>query len=277
VQPFGSLSGPGFQTSNLSMALRPSVSDLVPGVAIAGPGEQSRATPFDFLSADVLTLQAGGLGLFARSGNVVSAAIDAGGWLQLGLPSGQRAYARIVVDLRTGAETWFDADWAAGRPASLRAVQMVKPGAGAGFGTLRQASRMWQSALTTDLSKFAIYLYQTGTGERVTVDLVTGTESRAPITSWDFSGDNVVQMRPAGSATRVRTWIPLLNGGGRTRFVMESEDIVNPDGTHVEIILPRVNYYVDTGAATPPPVAGSGRALEPDVRHQSAVRRVGQF
>jgi hypothetical protein len=106
---------------------------------------------------------------------------------------------------------------------------------------------------------------------------VTGTESRAPITSWDFSGDNVVQMRPAGSATRVRTWIPLLNGGGRTRFVMESEDIVNPDGTHVEIILPRVNNYVDTGAATPPPVAGSGRALEPDVRHQSAVRRVGQF
>jgi hypothetical protein len=142
VQPFGSLSGPGFQTSNLSMALRPSVSDLVPGVAIAGPGEQSGATPFDFLSAEVLTLQAGGLGLFARSGNVVSAAIDAGGWLQLGLPSGQRAYARIVVDLRTGAETWFDADWAAGRPASLRAVQMVKPGAGAGFGTLRQASRM---------------------------------------------------------------------------------------------------------------------------------------
>lgn len=253
VQDFGSLSDPGFVTNNLSMALRPSVADLVPGVALAGPSEVTRTTPFDFIAADVLTLQAGGLGQFARSGHVVSAAIDADGWLQLGLPGGQRGYARIAVNRRSGAETWLDADWVGGKPVAVRAVQMVKPAPGAGFGNLRQASRMWQSGVgSSDVSAFYIYLYQTGAGERVLVDLATGTESRTPITSWVFDGNNIVQTRPAGSSTRVRTWVPLLNGGARTNFVMESEDLVGTDGTHTTIIPPRVNFYTDTGPAVPP-------------------------
>lgn len=257
VEPFGALTDPGFSTNHLALNLRSSVTDLVPGVSLAGPSEEARDDS-GFPANDVFTFQAGGLGSFGSTGHVFSAAFDADNWLQIGLPSGQRGYTRISVDRRTGAETWLDADWAGGLPTTVWRRLMVKPAAGAGFGNLRQTSRMWQSGLSsTDLSTFSIYLYQTGNGERVTLDLMTGVESRTPIT-WVFNGANVEQTRVNSSFNRVRTWAPLANGGARAHFVMESENYVYPDGSTAVFIKPRVNFYTDKGAATPP-VASSRR------------------
>ena len=107
-----------------------------------------------------------------------------------------------------------------------------------------------QRALPNNPSVF-IYLYQGGTGERVSKDLATGTESRVPIT-WVFYGKDIVQTRFSGTVRRDRAWVPLRNIGGNIRFVMESETATLSDGTIQPIILPRVNFYVDTGKAVAP-------------------------
>jgi hypothetical protein len=250
IVPTGSLDVPYLATRQLPMSQRPSVDDLQPGVALAGPGEVARdGGP----AADVLTLQAGGQGIFATSGNVVSAAFSADRWLVLGLPAGERAYTRISVDHRTGAETWIDADWSGGQPTSVRPLLMVKPGPGAGFGDLRRTARVWESGLFIgSRTPSFVSLFQDGTGDRLLIDLDAGTESHTPIT-WVFSGTNIVQSRIAGTSTHVRHWKPLLNGGGRSHFVMEDEISVSSNGTVSVRFLPRVNFYVDNGAATPPP------------------------
>lgn len=251
TQPFGSLSDPGFQTNNVSMALRPPVSDLVPGASLAGPSEEARDDSGQ-LTADVITFQADGQVSFAATGHVYGGAFDADQWLQLALPSGPRAYARIAVDRRSGAERWLDADWADGRPARLQVTLMVKPVAGAGFGTVAQASRKWQSGVaTSDLTAFYIALFQDGTGDRISVDLGSGVESHSAISSWAFDGNSIVQKRGSG-VKYTRTWVPLANGGGRTRFVLESElAVVVQDGSQFVNIKPRVNVYSDTGPAAP--------------------------
>ncbi len=250
VVPFGALGDPGLATRHLALALRPAVSDLVPGVALAGLGELPRTGPCD--AVDVLTLQAGGLGLFAASGSVVPAAFDADQWLVLGLPAGERAYTRLSVDRRTGAEVWLDVDRAGGVPTVAYRRLIVKPVAGASFGTLRQASRMWQSGIsTTPTNSFVVHLYRDGSGERVFRDLVAGTETRSPLT-WTLGSGQIVQTRPLGTNTGVRTWVPLANNGGGATFVLESEVIVDPAGVATPLIAPRVNFYVDTGPATAP-------------------------
>jgi hypothetical protein len=253
VESFGALDDPGFATIHLAMALRPPVSDLIPGTSLAGPSEQPRATPSDLVAADILSFQDGILGRFEGTGDIVNAAFDGDQWLQLGLPSGARAYARIFVDRRTGAERWLDADWAHGRPITVRPAVMVKPSPGAGFGNQRQASRIWESGYFIGTQNpFYIDLYQNGQGERVLVDMGSGTESRTPIT-WRFDGIDIVQDRPSGSSRIVRTWKPLLNGGGRAHFAMEDEVQIAPDGSTSVRFPARVNYYVDNGPATPPP------------------------
>lgn len=253
VTPFGAPTDPGLATRHLALSLRPSVADLLPGVALAGPSEAPRDPATPFIAQDVLTLQAGGLGSFAASGHVVPAGFDADQWLVLAVAGGERAYARLFVDRLTGAETWLDVERSGGVPQVAYARLMVKPVAGASFGGLRRASRMWQSGLsTTPTSAFLIYLYQTGAGERVLVDTAAGTESRTPI-SWTFAGANIRQTRALGStSTGVRTWQPLANNGGRATFVIEDEVRVAADGTVLPFIAPRVNFYTDTGAATPP-------------------------
>jgi hypothetical protein len=249
VEPFGSLSGPGLATSHLAMNLRPSVADLLPGVALAGVSEEPRFD--DFPAVDVMTVQAGGLALFTASGSVLGLSV-VDGWQVLALPSGERAYARIFVDRKTGAETWLDADWAAGEPTSVRARLMVKPVAGASFGGVRQASREWESGLFIGSpSPFFIYLYTDRTGERVNVDTATGTETRSPIT-WQFSGANIVQRRTLGGGTGQRTWQPLRSGGGAT-FVIESEIVLTAGEPPYSQIKPRINFYNDMGPAAPLP------------------------
>lgn len=251
VVPVQTLADPGVATRHLDMALRPSIADLTPGVVLAGPSEDAARTPDQFIvSADVVTFGSGSLS-FAATGNVHPTSLVSG-WLVLGLPGHQRAYTRFAVDRRTGAETWVDADWAAGQPQRVFEVLMVKPAAGAGFGTVRQASKVWESGLFAGSNNpFFIHLYRDGSGERVAQDVAAGTETRTPLT-WAFSGSDIVQTRTLGGGTGTRRWVPLRNGAG-VRFVMESETQTLSDGTLVPFIAPRVNFYLDQGPATPPP------------------------
>jgi hypothetical protein len=249
VEPFGSLADPGFETLHLAMSLRPSIADLTPGTTIAGPSEDETSDIGQFPAADLMTVQAGSA-LFAATGNM-RPLTTADGWLVLGLDAGQRAYTRFSVDRRTGSEAWIAAAWAAGLPTRVVQTRMVKPDAAASFGTVRQASRMWESGLNLGTNTpFYYYLYRDGTGQRVFKDLAAGTESRSPLT-WAFNGPNIETYRSIGPNTGTRTWKPLRNSG-TTRFVMEDEVLLLPDGTPSPFIKPRVNFYVDTGAATPP-------------------------
>jgi hypothetical protein len=253
VTPFGSPDDEGSTLKRLAMASRPPVDDLVPGIRLVGFSED----PGDgdgFYAEDMVTLQAGGAALFRRSGHVLPAAFDADQWLVFTLPGGQqRAYTRVALDAKTGGETWLMADWVDGQAVRVEDKMLVKPLAGAGFGTVAAASRMWDSGMfIATRQPFFFYLYKNGTGERVRVDLDLGTESRTPITAWDFEGVTLVQHRilDDGAMSFDRSWVPLRNEG-KVRWVMESEVLVR-NGTSQVSIKPRVNYYLDTGKAVPP-------------------------
>jgi hypothetical protein len=249
VEPFGAVSDPGVATRHLAMNLRPSVADLLPGVALAGVSEEPRVDLFP--AVDVMTVQAGGQALFAASGSVHGLSV-VDGWQVLALPSGERAYARMSVDRRTGEETWFDADWVGGQPTSVHPRIMVKPVIGASFGGVRQAAREWESSIGLgSTSPFYIYLYTDRTGERVSIDGSTGTEYRSPI-SWRFSGPHIVQQRTLGSGAGERTWQPLRRGGGVV-FVIEDETLAFPGEPPSAYIKPRINFYTDRGPAAPLP------------------------
>lgn len=247
--PFGTLSDPGLRTRQIAAGLRPSTSDLVPGVSLAGPSE----LPGDptAVAADVMTFVVGG-GQFAASGQVHPLTWT-DGWFVIAAPWGERGYTRVAVDRTTGAETWVEAAWLAGQPTQVFQTLMVKPAAGAGFGTVRQASRIWESGLFAGTNNpFFFRLYRDGSGERLSQDLAAGTETRSPI-SWAFDGTHIVHTRAIGGGTGQRRWVPLRNGSG-VRFVMESETQTLPDGTVLPFIAPRVNFYLDQGPATPPPM-----------------------
>lgn len=248
VVPFGNPGDAGFATRHLAASLRPSMSDLVAGVSLAGPSDQPGLDTF--AAADVVSIGAGTWTFPASGATYGVGMVD--GWAVLGLAGGERGYTRFAVD-RNGAETWIAADWAAGQPQRLFRTLMVKPAAGAGFGTPRQAARVWQSGLFIGSNTpFFFHLYRGGTGERVSQDLLAGTETRLPIT-WGFSGSNLLTQRTFGDgSTGTRTWVPLRNSG-TSRFVMESEVRTLTSGTVVPFIAPRVNFYVDEGASTPPP------------------------
>jgi hypothetical protein len=219
-------------------------------VDIAGPSD-SPAPLNNFPAADVMTVQAGSA-RFATSGSEPAlASVD--GWLVLGLSSGERGYTRFAVDRLTGGESWIGADWADGVPQRLIKVRMVKPEAGAGFGGVRQAARMWASILSAGTNNpFFFHLYRDGTGDRVTQDLVLGTETRQPVL-WGFDGANVLTTRSLSDGSTIRrTWVPLRNSGTQ-RFVMEDEVRIPVGGGSPQPgINRRVNVYIDTGPATPP-------------------------
>jgi hypothetical protein len=247
VVAFGDPADAGFSTRHLAASLRPSTSDLSPGVTLAGPSEQPSLDLFP--AADVVSFGPGTM-QFNSSGAVYPySTVDA--WLVNVLPSGERGHTRIAVD-RNGAETWIVADWAGGQPQRVFRTLMVKPAPGAGFGGVRQASRIWESGLFIGTNTpFVFQLYRDGTGVRISQDLLAGTETRIPVT-WGFDAANLVTTRTFGDgSTGRRTWTPLRNSGS-SRFVMEAETRTLLDGTVLPFIAPRVNFYVDNGPATPP-------------------------
>jgi hypothetical protein len=260
TSPFGSPTDEGLGLKRLPMTARPSVADLVPGTQVAGFSEDVMLPGENGFAEDVVTLQAGSA-QFQRSGNVVPAGFDANQWLVFSFPGFQRAYTRVAVDAKTGGETWLMADWAGGQAQRIEERLLVKPAAGAGFGSVAQAARVWESGLFVNSPRpFFFHFYKNGTGERVSKDLDLGTESRSPITAWGFDGLNLVQTRPFGGGTGERTWVPLRNQG-KIRWVMETE-VVAPNGMEpFTLIKPRVNFYEDTGKAVPPAQLGRGQGM----------------
>jgi hypothetical protein len=253
--PFGALTDPGVTVNRLAMVARPPMIDLLPGTRFAGFSEQPWLSDIEvFVAADVVTLYAGGQALFSTSGRVVPAAFNADRWFVLNFGTFERAYTRLEVDHATGAETWMRAEWSGGQAQRIAAELMVKLVGPVGFGSEAQASRVWESGLFIASQRpFFLDLYQGGTGERVLKDLDAGTETRQPIT-WAFSGGNIVQTRSSGGGTLQfeRTWVPLRNRGEKIRFVMESETLAIDGGPPGVNIAPRVNFYIDRGAAVPP-------------------------
>jgi len=255
VVPYGALTDPGVTMNRLAMDERPSLRDLVPGTQVAGFSDQVWPPYDNFqVAADVVTLYAGDMALFSATGHVVPAGFNAGRWLVFNFGGFERAYTRLAIDEATDAETWMRAEWSGGQAQRVVADLVTKVDARAGFGTERRASRMWDSGpYSNSQLPFFIYLYQGGTGERVLVDLVAGTQSRSPIT-WVLAGKNIVQTRFSSAVRRDRTWVPLRNRGEKIRFVMESEILTWPDGLTESFLLPHVNFYIDTGKAVPPPI-----------------------
>jgi len=251
--PFGALTDTGETMNRLAMDARPPMHDLLPGTRVAGLSEaEFPPESDDILAVDVVTLYAGGMASFSRTGHVVPAAFNAERWLVLSLGAFERAYTRLAVDRATGAETWMRAEWSGNQALRVVPELVVKPAAPAGFGTEHQASRVWESGLfSRSQAPFFINLYEGGTGERVAKELSDGTETRQSIT-WGLAGSTVVQTRFTGPFRRERTWVPLRNHGAKVRFVMESETQTLEDGTVRPFLLPRVNFYIDRGEAVPP-------------------------
>ena len=266
VVPFGSPGDEGVPTQHLAATLRPPISDLTPGARLAGPSDRLGLETFP--AADVVTFGAGTLS-FPATGDAYPLATS-NGWLVLSLPFGERAYTRFSVE-RNGGETWIAADWSGGAPQRVFRTLMVQPAPGAGFGTRRQTSRVWESGLFAGSNNpFYFYLYRDGSGERVQLDLAAGTEGRSPVT-WVPDGADVVTRRSFGDGSfGRRTWVPLRNSG-TSHFVMESETRTFLDGTVEPFIQPRVNFYIDEGTATPPP-SGQARAAQPRTTAPTAGR-----
>jgi len=271
VTPYGSVTDEGTSMKRLSMSARPSMSDVQPGLEIAGFSEDHLAFADLYYAQDVVWLDFNGRARFRKTGDAVPAAVNAKQWLVMTLPPGdQRAFTRLAVNNTTQGETWLMAGWVNDQATWVVKQLVVKTQEGAGFGTVTQASRKWESGLFRGtLQPLFIYLYQDATGERVSKDLDAGTETRTPIDSWGFQGLTLWQDRliSGGAYVSTRRWQPLRNEGMKTRWVLETEVRVQ-DGVDVVSIKPRVNYYVDTGKAVPPTAArlaapaGSPRPLD---------------
>jgi len=266
VTPYGSLTDEGASMKRLSMSARPSMSDVQPGLEIAGFSEDHLAFAELYYAQDVVWLDFNGRARFRKTGDAPLAAINAKQWLVMTLPPGdQRAFTRLAVDNTTQGETWLMAGWVNDQATWVVKQRVVKTQEGASFGTVAQASRKWESGLFRGTQQpFFIYLYQDATGERVRKDLDAGTETREPIDSWGFQGVTLWQERALGGSGIVATrrWQPLRNEGTKTRWVLETEVRVQ-DGVDVVSIKPRVNDYVDTGKAVPPATARPAAQASP--------------
>jgi hypothetical protein len=211
VTPFGSETDPGNSMKRLLMNARPSMADMVPGVQIAGPSEG--------LSQDVITLGTD-TALFQATGHSVPVAWSPDQWLVFSMAGFVRAYTRLALNAKTGGEVWMMADWSDGQAQRVQAPWFVKPFAGTGFGSVAQASRMWQSGMSTH-RPFSIHRYKDGTGETVLEDPDQGTDFRSPI-NWGFDGPNVVQ---AGGGLASRTNLDAAAQRGQASLGARARDL----------------------------------------------------
>ena len=273
--PFGAVTDAGTDMKRVAMVARPLTLDLLPGVQLAGLSDQPWLPDADStLAADVVSFYAGNQLRFSSNGRVVPAAFNADRWLVLDLGGTERAYTRLAVDLATSAEVWLRADRAGGEIQRVVADPVVKLVGPVGFGTEAQAARVWESALfVATRQPFFIQLYQGGTGERVTMDLDSGTQTRLPV-QWRLAGVDIVQTRVLpGVGRRERIWVPLRNRGAGIRFVMESDVLRFDDGRPDQfVIMPRVNHYIDRGPAVPEADAATQGSLLTLQREQAPIQ-----
>lgn len=268
TESFGDPDEPGVEHVATPMAKRPPMSDVLPGVSIAGFSEDPWQVADVFFPVDVAVLQAGGSIRFEGTGHVFPAALDDDQWLVIQLPSGPRAYTRLEVNAKTGGETWLLAEREGGKAQRVLETLVVKPLAGAGFGSVAQASRVWEWGLFKAAEMTGeTWLYRDGTGERVTYD--SGGEYRDPIQSWFFDGLGIVQVREHPDLLRERRWVPLRNEGDKHHWVLESEWWTWTGGEPELLIQPRVALFTDRGKAVRPPVT-QGEPTAPPPRRPMA-------
>ena len=262
--PFGAPTDAGTPVAHLAMRKRPGQADLVVGSALAGPTALALDPAQVFSSRQSVTrFVAAGQVQFEDTGAIVPAATDANGWLVMDFGAYQNGFTRLAKDRTTLAETWLTASFEAGEPTVVREQLFVMPLSPAGFGTVRQASRSWESGLFVGSNTpFFFDLFTDLTGRRISRTIDPPAEVVTPIT-WSLSGSNLVTNRPRpGGAQGIRTWVPLGNKGVY-RWVMENEVTLLADGSSQPLIEPRVNFYIDRGAAVPPAPASAGRPAGP--------------
>ena len=261
VAPYGTTSDAGTTTSYLDMEDRAPVDDLSHGATLAGMSDSVPNVDPSQLVARIATF-AHGTVTFANSGaSVPRDLID--GWFVLDFGTFQRGYTRLSVDPQTHAEEWLGAAWSAGRPTSVFRAMMVVPNAAAGFGGHNAQARVWDSGLFLHSevpTDFQLYTDNTGVFEEKDT---SGNVQLSVAATWADSGANLVITRSNNLASYFyqRTWVPIANYG-KARFVFENEDFHDlAGGTVSPRIVPRVNFYVDDGKATPPAAAPTAKAM----------------
>ena len=261
VAPYGSTSDPGTTTTYADMADRPDMDDLSHGAVLAGMSDSAPNVDTTQLVARLTTFAHHGL-TFANSGATVPRDL-VDGWFVLDFGTFQRGYTRLAVDPHTHAETWLGAAWAGGRPTSVFQAMMVVPNAAAGFGGHSAQAHVWNSGMFLKSDSPTDYqLYTDDTGAFEEKDASGNLLFSQPAT-WADSGANLVLTRSSNPAYSfyVRTWVPIANYG-KAHFVFENEDMHDVvGGTVSPRIVPRVNFYVDDGKATPPATTPAVKAL----------------
>ena len=261
VAPYGTTSDAGTATTYLDMEDRPAIDDLSHGGTLAGMSDSAPNVDPTQLVARLTTFAHGSV-TFANSGASVPRDV-ADGWFVLDFGTFQRGYTRISVDPKTHAEAWLGAAWSAGRPASVFETMMVVPSAAAGFGGHNAQSHVWNSGLflhSDDPTDYQLYSNYTGVFEERDA---SGNVQVSVAATWADSGSNLVLTRTNDPTSYfyLRTWVPIANYG-KAHFVIEDEeqhDLIG--GTVSPRILPRVNFYVDDGKATPPAAAPAAKAM----------------
>ena len=255
VAPYGSTSDPGTATSYADMADRPGMDDLAHGATLAGMSDTDPNPDPTQLIARLTTFAHGSVTFAGTGATVPRDVVD--GWFVLDFGTFQRGYTRLSVDAQTHAETWLGAAWNSGRPTSIFQTMMVVPDAAAGFGGHVAQSHVWNSGMfmhSDSPTDYQLYTDYTGVFEEKDA---SGTLQFSMPATWADSGANLVLTRSNNLAYSfyVRTWAPIANYG-KAHFVFENEDLHNvTTGAVSPRILPRVNFYVDDGKATPPAAA----------------------
>ena len=254
VAPYGSTGDAGTAVAYLDMNDRPDVDDLTHGATLAGMSDTDPAGLTDSVQfvARIVTFAHRAV-TFSNSGVSVPREL-VNGWFVLDFGTFQRGYTRLSVDHRTHAEQWLGAAWSNGAPANVFQTLMVVPNAEAGFGGHNAQAHVWNSGLFLHSDVPTHFeLFRDNTGLFVEEDN-TGTVILDMPATWTASGANLVIKRgfdPA-SVYNERTWVPIANYG-KAHFVFENEDAHDAIGGSVTTrIVPRVNFYVDDGKATPP-------------------------
>lgn len=254
--PFGQDRQGGVLLQHLDLRQRPAMTDLQPGVALAGPalGDFNISSGVPWPAADLVTLQADGTLDVAGQTTPAAWRLGSDGWLQITDATGRsRAHTRVQLDARSGAELWLSTDLAGSEPQRAWAWVGVKAQPGASFGSVRSMARLWESGLATNTRlPFFIALNADGSGERISKDLDAGSEFRQPI-RWRLDGNSLIAERSSPVYQRTRTWLPLAQAG-KVRFVMESEDqLLLRDGSRAVFIPRRVTPYINRGSVPPAP------------------------
>lgn len=249
------------------MSFREPMTDLRPGTQLAGLREAGDPVATG-VEQQLATFLPSRQLRFDDTGTVVSPMFTADGWLVYDSTEGQRGYTRLYRE-PSAAENWLEARFEGGKPVQVIERLMVKTRQPASFGSVAATARRWESGLFIGEDPgFFIDLYRDFTGERVSIYQDPFQEIRTPIT-WGYEGSNVVQTRLAGTSTLTRTWRPIRTQGPY-RWVLESEVSRSADGNEATVFPPRVNFYVDQGPATPPPLAKKPALLREDARRPAA-------